>query len=214
MLFLIRSASGHWILGVREGGERSPELWLGSSTPSLALAGPCILAGTGSWRSCQEASVWKWQQAVQSPLQGSGRRELVGTCSVLEQRLRQTPVKLFWEEAGETELSGDGSPPQPNAGSQCCPALYQTRFHGGKSPPGKVDAWDTVPPLMPDGLTANVLASPQGSNALVWTLRHLGVIVTPWAKIPCFASVSSWFALENCIYVYTELQKILGSVRD
>ena len=100
----------------------------------------------------------------------------MGTCSVLEQKLRQTPVEeLFCKEARETKPSGDGSLLQPKAESWCCPALYQTSFHGGQSPPGKVHSEDTDLPLIPDRLTADVIASPQGSNALVWTLRVIEV---------------------------------------
>lgn len=37
---LITSVLGHQILGLEEGGERSPKLWLGSGTLFLASAGP------------------------------------------------------------------------------------------------------------------------------------------------------------------------------
>lgn len=94
---LIRSAWDHWIVGVRE------EERLGSRTLPLVHHGRAFCLAQGVGEAVRKGNQ-KRQWVMQSILgEGNRRRELMGTCSVLEQRLRQIPVeKLSWDEAGET----------------------------------------------------------------------------------------------------------------
>lgn len=173
------------------GGECSPELWLRSSTPSLALSWPFWLAedlGNFSGNRCAEIAMGgadplaKEQEAGASGnLLGAGVEAQADCCGkVILGRGRRD--QILWRCLSSTTWGWVLMLPcsLSNLFSWWLVSSREGPCTGQCHTTDARQAYSRCPCI-----------SLRIKGIAVDTTCHLGFVVTPWDKIPCFASVSS-----------------------